>query len=88
MHVDSYILLGGIMDLWDVRVYGWLNEAVDDLLPAKNRTALAAEMIPFTGQAKAFSILPYEMADPPYKGYVFQSEKSLSVLEHITNRFR
>jgi len=83
-------MLGGLrkMEAPELKVYGWLNEALESLERGRPDAPLLSETVgPLTHAARPFSLPPYTMSDPPYMGYLFESEPAVSYLEEYHQPF-
>ena len=73
----------------DIKPYGWLSEALESLEYRRPKKApLLAEVVnPLAHEARPFSLPPYTMSDPPFKGYLFESEPAVSNLDEYHQPF-
>ena len=72
----------------DINLYGWLNEAQEFLERGRADAPLLSEIVaPLALEARQFSLPPYEMSDPPYKGYLFESDPAVSGLDEYHQPF-
>jgi len=76
------------MDAPDINLYGWLTEALESLEIGRPDAPLLSEVVgPLARAARPFSLPPYTMSDPPFTGYLFESEPSVSKLEEYRQPF-
>ena len=76
------------MNAPDINIYGWLTEALESLERRRPDAPLLSEIIgPIARGARPFSLPPYTMSDPPYRGYLFESEPAVSHLEEYHQPF-
>ena len=76
------------MNAPDIKLYGWLTEAMENLENERPDAPLISEVVgPLARAAKPFSLPPYTMSDPPYTGYLFESEPAVSKLEEYRQPF-
>ena len=76
------------MEAPDIKVYGWLNKALESLERKRPDAPWLSEIIgPIARDAKPFSLPPYTMSDPPYRGYLFESEPAVTNLEEYHQPF-
>lgn len=72
----------------EIHPYGWLNEAKEALERGRTDVTLLSETVtPLVLEARPFSLPPYEMSDPPYKGYLFESDPAVSGLDEYHQPF-
>jgi hypothetical protein len=72
----------------DVNPYGWFNEAEEALDRGRADAPLLSEIaMPLSLDARPFSLPPYEMSDPPYKGYLFESDPAVTGLDEYHQPF-
>jgi len=77
-----------MMEAPEIKVYGWLNKALESLEHRRPDAPLLSEIIgPIARDARPFSLPPYTMSDPPYRGYLFESEPAVSHLEEYHQPF-
>ena len=76
------------MEVSELKVYGWLNEALESLERGRPDAPLLSETVgPLAHAARPFSLPPYTMSDPPFTGYLFESEPAVSKLEEYHQPF-
>jgi len=69
-------------------VYGWLNEALERLELGRSDAPLLSKVVgPLSRAARPFSLPPYTMSDPPFRGYLYESEPAVSNLEQYHQPF-
>ncbi len=69
-------------------VYGWLSEAQESLKLRRADVPLLPEIVgPIAHVARPFSLPPYTMSNPPYRGYLFDSEPAVAKLEKYHQPF-
>lgn len=72
----------------DVNPYRWLNEAEEALARSRADAPFLAEIaMPLSLAARPFSLPPYEMSDPPYRGYLFESDPAVTGLDEYRQPF-
>ena len=76
------------MNTADISPYGWLTEALEVLDRGRaDAPLLSEEVMPLALEARPFSLPPYEMSDPPYKGYLFESDSAVTGLDEYHQPF-
>ena len=76
------------MEAPELKVYGWLNKALESLERRRPDAPFLFEIIgPIARRARPFSLPPYTMSDPPFRGYLFESEPAVSNLEEYHQPF-
>lgn len=76
------------IDAPDLTVYNWLNKALESLEHKRTDAPLLSETVgPIARDARPFSLPPYTMSDPPYRGYLFESEPAISNLDEYHQPF-
>jgi len=76
------------MEAPKLKVYGWLNKALESLEHVRPDAPLLSEVVgPLARAARPFSLPPYIDSDPPYTGYLFESEPAVSNLEEYHQPF-
>ncbi len=72
----------------EFQVYNWLNEALESLEHERHDAPLLSKSVgPLARVARPFSLPPYTMTDPPYTGYLFESDPAVSKLEKYHQPF-
>lgn len=76
------------MILPDIKPYSWLDDAIECLaVPRPDAPLLTGLVGPLANEARPFSLPPYPVSDPPFKGYLFESEPAVSTLEKYRQPF-
>lgn len=76
------------MESPDFTAYSWLNKALEALEHRRPDAPLLSEFVgPIARDARPFSLPPYTMSNPPYRGYLFESEPAISNLDEYHQPF-
>lgn len=76
------------MDAPDINTFNWLNDALESLEIERPDAPLLSEVVgPLARAARPFYLPPYTISDPPFMGYLFESEPAVSALEEYHQPF-
>lgn len=71
-----------------IDLYDWLNEALESLSLRRPDAPLLPEIVgPLAHEARPFSLPPYPISDPPFRGYLFESEPAVTKLDEYHQPF-
>ncbi len=77
-----------IMIAPNINPYNWLSEAHESLKIRRPDAPLLPEVVlPLADEARPFSLPPYTMSDPPFRGYLFESEPAVTNLDEYHQPF-